>query len=61
MKAFSKAIQGLEITSIAMLHKEIAAAEIRIDKIKQKMLAATTANENVEEPKPKPVHQILGE
>lgn len=59
MKEFNKAIQGLEITSIAMLHKEIAAAEIRIEKIRQKMLAASTASENVEEPKPKPVHQIL--
>lgn len=60
MKEFNKVLQSLELNTAAQLHKEIAAVEIRIEKIKQKIIAANTSSENVEEPKPKPVQQILG-
>lgn len=60
MKEFNKALQNLEIPNIAQLHKQIAIVETRIEKIKQKIIAANTAAENVDDPKPKPIHQILG-
>lgn len=60
MKEFSKALHNLELTNIAQLNKQISTVEVRIEKIKQKIISANTASENVEEAKPKPVHQIYG-
>lgn len=60
MKEFTKALNNLELTNVAQLNKQISVVEMRIEKIKQKIIAANTASENIEEAKPKPVHQIYG-
>ncbi|KAK6630410.1 hypothetical protein RUM43_014755 [Polyplax serrata] len=58
MKEFSKALHNLELMNIVQLNKQISVLEMRIEKIKQKIIAANTVSENIEEQKPKPVSQI---
>ena len=60
MKEFSKALNSLDLTNITQLNKQITIVELRIEKIKQKIIAANTASESLEDNKPKPVHQIYG-